>query len=145
MSFENSPSLEEFEDGIPQKLSDPSAKKKRLRTIIFGLLGVVILFVGVSFAQSNAANILVGKGTISGVALNDKKQPFNGYVFIIGTDLETTTNEDGSFIIENVPAGSRSLVIANETAGYEFPVDVVAGKNTNIGELKFTATATPDE
>ncbi len=145
MSFENSPSLEEFEEGIPHKLSNPSAKKKRLHTIIFGLLGVVILFAGVSFAQSNAANILVGKGAISGIALNDKKQPFNGYVFIVGTDLETTTNEDGSFLIESVPAGTRSLVIANETAGYEFAVDVIAGENTNIGEIKFTATATPDD
>ena len=145
MAFENSPSLKEFEGGMPEKLSDPSAKKKRFRSAIFVLLGLVILLVGFSFAQSNAAELLAGKGSLSGLVMDDNNQPFHGYIFILGTELETQTDAEGRFLIENVPAGARLLVVANDFAGYEFPVVVTAGENTDIGQLQFISTAVPEE
>jgi len=145
MAFENSPSLKEFEDGIPENLSDPSAKRKKLRRLIFVLLALLVLLISFSFLQSNAAELLAGKGSLSGVVYDDNNQPFQGYIFILGTDLETTTDEQGRFLIEKVPAGARILVVANDYAGYEFPVVVTAGETTDIGQLQFLTTATPDE
>ena len=144
MAFENSPSLKEFEEGMPEKLSDPSAKKKRIRSAIFILLGLVILLVGFSFAQSNTAELLAGKGSLSGLVVDDNHQPFHGYIFILGTELETETDAEGRFLIENVPAGEQLLVIANDFAGCEFPVMVTPGKNKDIGQLQFISTAVPD-
>jgi len=145
MAFENSPSLKEFEEGMPEKLSDPSAKKKRIRVLILVLLGLLILLLAFSFARSDAATLLMGKGSLSGLVLNDSNQPFEGYIFILGTELESQTNAEGHFLIENVPAGARLLVIANDFVGYEFPVVVIAGENTDIGQLQFISTAIPDE
>ncbi len=145
MALENSPSLKEFEEGIPEKLPDPSAKKKTFRSVIFGLFGIVVLLLGVSFAQSSTAELLTGKGGLIGVVLDENNQPFEAYIFILGTELETKADSEGNFLIENVPAGTRSLVIANDFAGYEFPVNVVAGKNIDIGQLQFIATAVPEE
>jgi len=145
MAFENSPSLKEFEQGMPEKLSDPSAKKKRIRILILILLGLLIILLAFSFAKSNTATLLAGKGSLSGLVLDDKNQPFEGYIFILGTELETKTNAEGRFLIENVPAGERILVVANDFAGYEFPIVVTAGENKDIGQLQFITTAVPEE
>lgn len=144
MAFENSPSLKEFEEGMPEKLSDPSVKKKRFRSALFVLLGLVILLVGFSFAQSNAAELLAGRGSLSGLVLDDNNQPFQGYIFILGTELETQTDAEGRFLIQNVPAGARILIVANDFVGYEFPIVVTAGENTDIGQLQFISTAIPE-
>ncbi len=143
MAFENSPSLEEFQDGIPKKLSDPSAKRKRIRILSFLLLLVLLLIVGSMFAQSDAANVLVGKGSISGQALDENGNPFQGDILILGTELQVATQPDGSFLIEGVPQGARVLVLANKYAGYEFPVQVIAGETVFIGQIQFMSTATP--
>ena len=143
MAFEKSPSLDEFENGIPQKLSDPSARRKRLRIIIMVLIVLVLGGLLALFSQSDAASILDGRGSISGRAVDDLGNPFQGYIFILGTDLETQTQPDGSFLIENVPAGMQKLILANEYAGYEFPVQVIAGDTVAIGQIQFISTATP--
>jgi hypothetical protein len=145
MAFEKSPSLEEFEDGMPQKLSDPSARRKRLRVLVLLVITLLLLFLAISFAQSDASALLAGKGSVSGRALDDSGEPFQGYVFIVGTDIEGVTAEDGIFLVDGVPAGARTLVLANEYTGYEFPVAVTAGETVDIGDIRFTTTAIPEE
>ena len=145
MALEKSPSLREFEEGIPENLPEPAQKKKRLRKIILVLLGLIILLLGFSFLESNTAELIAGKGSIRGAVYTDKGKPFQGYIFILGTELETQTDEEGLFLIETVPAGARILIVANDHAGYEFPVVVTAGEITDIGQLQFISTVTPDE
>ncbi|MBT3339196.1 MAG: carboxypeptidase regulatory-like domain-containing protein [Anaerolineae bacterium] len=145
MAFENSPSLKEFEDGIPQKLSDPSARRKRIRTLVLLLVVLLLFFVAVSFAQSDTSALLAGKGSLSGQALDDSGQPFQGYIFVLGTDIEAETNAEGDFFVDDVPAGTQTLILANEYAGYEFPVVVAAGETVDIGEIQFISTAVPEE
>ncbi|MCP4140269.1 MAG: carboxypeptidase regulatory-like domain-containing protein [Chloroflexi bacterium] len=145
MALENSPSLKEFEDGIPQNLSDPSKKKNRLRKILLTLFALLVLFISFSFFQSSAAELLAGKGSLSGLVLDDKGQPFQGDIFILGTELETKTETDGYFLLENIPAGARILIVANDHAGYEFPTLVEAGKTIDIGQLQFITTVLPDD
>lgn len=145
MAFEKAPSLEDFEDGISSDLPEPAKKRKRMNRFILVLLGLVVLLISFSFLQSNASEILAGRGGLSGTVYDDNGKPFQGYIFILGTELETQTDEEGRFLIEKVPAGARILVVANDYAGYEFPVVVTAGETTDIGQLQFTSTATPDE
>ena len=40
---------------------------------------------------------------------------------------------------------ANAIVVANDYAGYEFPVVVTAGETTDICQLQFLTTATPDE
>lgn len=143
MAFENSPSLEEFEEGIPVKLSDPSAKRKRRRILLVLLLGMLLLLAGTKFAQSDAATLLAGKGSVAGQAIDENGNPFQGTVMVLGTELEIATQPDGSFLLENIPQGARVLVLANDHAGYEFPVQVIAGDMVSIGQIQFASTATP--
>ncbi len=145
MAFEKSPSLEEFEDGIPQKLSDPSARRKRVRMLVLLVVIFLLFLLAISFAQSDASALLAGKGSLSGQALDDNRQPFQGYIYILGTEIETVTDAEGYFLVESVPAGTRTLILANEYAGYEFPVLVVAGETVDIGMIQFITTATPEE
>ena len=143
MPLEQSPDLEEFANGMPEELSDPSVRQKRIRKLVGLLIGLLLLLFAAIFAQSDASALLAGKGSISGVAVDDQGNPFQGSVYILGTDLEAQTNPDGTFLIDNVPAGTRSLVLANEHAGYEFPVAVIAGETAVIGQIQFISTATP--
>ena len=143
MSFENSPSLEEFQDGIPAKLSDPSAQRKRIRVLVLLLIAVLLVLFASVFAKSDAAAILSGRGSISGQAIDDLGNPFQGYIFVFGTELEAQTQPDGTFLLDGVPAGARVLVLANEYAGYEFPVQVIAGETVAVGKIQFISTATP--
>ena len=143
MSFENSPSLDEFKDGIPEKLSDPSARKKRIRTLVVILLVFLLILFASVFAKSDAAAVLSGQGSVSGQAIDSKGNPFDGYLFVLGTDIEAQTQSDGTFLVEDVPAGARVLVLANEYAGYEFPIQVIAGETVSVGQIQFLPTATP--
>lgn len=143
MAFEKSPSLEEFEDGIPEKLSDSSSRRKRIRILVLLLIASLGVLLAAVFAQSDASALLDGKGSISGRAVDDKGSPFQGSIFILGTNLETVTQPDGTFLLEDVPGGTRTLILANEHAGYEFPVLIIAGETVDIGEIQFISTATP--
>jgi hypothetical protein len=44
-----------------------------------------------------------------------------------------------------VPAGARSVVIANSGWGSEYPVQVVPGQVSQLGEIKFVTTQEPPE
>ena len=145
MSFENSPSLKEFEQGIPTKLKDPSARKKKFRIALYLLLGITALLFTYSFFSTEAAALLAGKGNVSGIVLDENTHPYQGYIFILGTDLETSTDTQGYFLLENVPAGARILIVANETMGREYPINIIAGKTIDIGQIQFQETAIPEE
>ncbi len=143
MAFENSPSLDEFQNGIPKKMPNQSERRKRIQILLILFVALLLVLLGMNFANSNAANILAAKGSITGQALDENGNPFHGDILILGTELQTSTQADGTFLIEKVPAGARVLVLANAYAGYEFPVQVIAGDTVAIGQIQFISTATP--
>jgi len=145
MSFENSPSLNDFKEGLPENLPDPASGKRRMR-VILGILFGIALFLGiVNFTQSKTANLLMGKGAVQGVAVDAQGSPFIGDVFIIGVDQIVHTASDGSFFLERIPSGDQSLVVADATTGREYQVKIVAGQTLNIGQIQFITTAIPGQ
>jgi hypothetical protein len=145
MSFEESPSLDDYKGGLPEKLSDPSTNKRRIRLVLVIFL-CLILFLGVvNFLKSQSGNLLMGTGSIQGSAVDGKGSPFIGDVFVIGVDQIIRTSSDGSFLLEHIPAGEKSLVVANATTGQEYPVRVVAGQTVDVGQVQFLVTATPGQ
>jgi hypothetical protein len=66
-----------------------------------------------------------------------------GWIMVFDHPFYTVTGEDGSFVIEGVPAGAQNLIVWQAAVGYVnqgfargMPVNVVAGQTTDIGELK---------
>jgi hypothetical protein len=143
MSFEESPSLDDYKSGLPENLPDPSQKTRRTR-IALGLLFAVVLFLGAAnLLQSSAGSLLLGKGAVQGRVVDAQGNPCVCDVFVIGDARILRAAADGSFLLDGIPAGDQSLVVANAVSGQEYPVKVTAGQTLDVGQLKFLATSTP--
>jgi TonB-linked SusC/RagA family outer membrane protein len=106
----------------------------RLRWLLAVLLGLAVLPSGL-FAQN--------RGTISGQVLDDAtNQPLsNVQIFVPGTSLGTLTNQQGRFMLVNVPTGTHE-VRANRvgfTSGTQ-RVTVAEGQ-TATADFRLSATA----
>ena len=143
MKLEDSPSLSEFKDGIPEHPVDPNARRKRFRIALFVSLSIVLMMAAILFLKSPAANILAGQGAVQGYVVDEINQPFQGHIFILGTELDIKTSSNGYFLMENVPAGEQILIAADEEFADEFPITVIAGQTVDIGQIQFVSLAMP--
>ena len=93
----------------------------------------LLLFAGFGFPSGAFAQT----GSISGRVTDSKNEGIPGATVLIdGTSLGSSSNVDGTYNIQNVPAGPQTLVIS--FVGYNTlrrPVTVVAGQNveTSVG------------
>ena len=98
-------------------------KHPYLAKLLFLLLLAVIGFPSGAFAQT---------GSVSGRVTDSKNQGIPGATVLIeGTTIGNSSNVDGTYNLQNVPAGAQTLVIS--FVGYNSvrrPVTVVAGQNT---------------
>ena len=98
-------------------------KHPYLAKLLFLLLLAVIGFPSGAYAQN---------GSVSGRITDSKNQGIPGATAVIeGTSLGSSSNVDGTFSIQNVPAGTQTLIIS--FIGYNSvrrPVTVVVGQNT---------------
>jgi plastocyanin len=69
----------------------------------------------------------------------------HGHVMVFDHPFFAVTGADGSFEIKGVPAGSQNVVVWQEMVGYVtpgksrgMPVNVEAGKVTDVGEIKMS-------
>ncbi len=79
------------------------------------ILAIIIIFSGSLFAEDNNAdqpNPVVETGTIEGKVISrESKEPLVGVnVLILNSTLGASTNQQGKFLIEHVPAGAVRLV-----------------------------------
>ncbi|WP_426058935.1 SusC/RagA family TonB-linked outer membrane protein [Hymenobacter sp. B1770] len=90
----------------------------------------LLLFAGLGFPSGAYAQT----GSISGRVTDNKNEGIPGATVLIeGTSLGSSSNVDGTYSIQNVPAGPQTLVIS--FVGYNTvrrPVTVVAGQNTEV-------------
>ena len=97
-------------------------KHPYLAKLLFLLLLAVIGFPSGAYAQT---------GSVSGRVTDSKNQGIPGATVLIeGTTLGNSTNVDGTFNLQNVPTGAKTLVIS--FVGYNSvrrPVTVVAGQS----------------
>ena len=100
-------------------------KHPYLAKLLFLLLFACFGFVSGAYAQT---------GSVSGKVTDGKNEGIPGATVLIeGTTLGSSSNVDGTYNIQNVPAGPQTLVIS--FVGYNSvrrPVTVVAGQNAEV-------------
>jgi hypothetical protein len=134
MSLQDSPSLEDYSDGILTP-SDPE-KGKKGAWILIVLIGLVLLIlVGVKFAQSGLPVEIARRGTLSGNAVNEAGQPIQVEVLVFKTDINVLSDENGYFVIENVPSGQQSVIVAYGSIAAEVDVMVDPGVEYSLGKV----------
>jgi hypothetical protein len=144
MSLEDSPSLEDFSDDFLSPPPDKADKKKRFSIILVSLVLLIVILLGINFAQSGAYAQLAGKGSLSGYAVNENGEAIAVEIFIFGTDISGLSGSDGYFEIENVPAGERSVIIAFGDIATEEIVTLSSGTNTDLGTVTVPTKLEPD-
>jgi hypothetical protein len=143
MPLENSPKLDDFDKVFVKPPRQVSPRMKQMRVLIL-FLGIVVVALGlVNLSQSDLTASLRGTGALKGVILDELGRPFNGSIYVEKTSLKTTTSPDGSFFLNNIPAGPQLIVIAQAGAGHELSVNIVAGQTADMGTLLFQSTETP--
>jgi hypothetical protein len=145
MSFEKSPSLDDYKEGLPENRPDLSGGKKRMRIVLGIVFSIALILAIANFWQSETASLIMGTGSVQGIAVDAQGSPFAGDVFVVGVDQIAKAASDGSFLLERIPAGSHTLVVADAAAGWEYPIKIIAGQTTNIGQVKFISTAIPGQ
>ncbi|NQU63314.1 MAG: carboxypeptidase regulatory-like domain-containing protein [SAR324 cluster bacterium] len=132
MSLQDSPSLEDFSEGYSPP-PDPEKRKKRSRIFLVIASLLVLLLVVVNFLQSDLAANLSQKGSVSGRAVNESGVPIQVEVLLFGTDIHVLSDENGFFIVENVPVGEHSVIVAYGNIATEVKLRVELGSENRLG------------
>jgi hypothetical protein len=146
MSLDNSPSLDQFSSGLPDRLPpDASTRKQRLRLIIAGLAVVAVLFGALNFFSSAPGTILRGVGTLQGRVTDSRGNPLpQAEIYWVPAGGSTLTADDGTFILNKIPAGENYLVAGYKGTGSELVVDLQAGKTQDVGTIVISLVVTPE-
>ena len=134
MKLKDSPSLDDYADGIPSTSTTEKSVRKRLVTIsLWVLVILIVVLLGVNFMQGNSIARFIGTGTVSGYAFDENEQPIEVEILIFGTNVKGRSNETGYFSVANVPSGQRSIIVAYGEIASEIVTVVNAGENNDVG------------
>ena len=132
MTLQDSPSLHDFSEGYNPP-PDPEIRKKRIR-IIIGIVGLLMLvFTGIRFKQSDLAASLARKAIVTGYGVDESGTPIQVEVLVFGTDINILSDEDGFFLVDNVPVGEQSVIVAYGNIATEVDITVNPGVENSIG------------
>ncbi len=140
MKFVDSPKIEYQPDGLPRA-------RESKRPFYFRLLVGIVLFLALSlniyvFVQADVTTLtLKNNSGAEGMVIDDDSRPVpNVLVFSASAPtVSTTTDENGRFLLQNLPPGVNRLVVVRNNVGQEFYVTLAEGKTTRIDYLNFTA------
>ena len=144
MPLDDAPSFDQFQNGMPEKLPDPNKQVKKFRILLL-VITLIVVLIGFSVVLKNtrAFESITATGLVRGRVVDENGQPFHGRIFILGTKLATETDANGNFELSRVPAGDRTLVVADELSGRAFEIQVSTASELQMGEIRFYPTATP--
>lgn len=148
MQFDESPNLDQFKDGMPEikKTPDPQVGRRRFRILLL-ITFIIVALIGLVpvFKENNTLATLTSTAVVRGRVVNANGLPFNGEIFILGTDLKTQTDANGTFELKRVPSGEQILIVADELIGRDFPIQVTTATTLEMGEIRFEPTAKPPQ
>jgi hypothetical protein len=146
MQFDESPNLDQFKDGMPEnkKIPDPQAQRRRFRILLL-ITFIIVTLIGFAlvFKENNTLATFTSTAVVHGRIIDESGRPFKGAIFILGTNLKTQTDTNGSFELKRVPSGKQTLIVADELIGRGFPIQVTTATTLEMGEIRFVPTAMP--
>ncbi|MBX0326707.1 carboxypeptidase-like regulatory domain-containing protein [Oscillochloris sp. ZM17-4] len=143
MPLEDSPSLQDFADGMPPPAPDPGRGHRVARAVIVALSVILGVLLVINVAQSRVVSLISGSGTITGTVVNANGVPTSAEIIIERTERIVRSDASGRFELQQVPAGPQLLVVAFDGVGVEYPITAVAGASVNIGTVQAETTAVP--
>jgi hypothetical protein len=140
MKFVNSPKVEYQPDGLP-----PAQESKR--PFYFRLLVGTVLFLALSFnvyvfvRADVSAMVIQNNSGAEGIVIDTENRPIADVLVFSANvpTMSTTTDENGRFLLHNLPAGVNRLVVVRNNVGQEFFVTLNPNKITRVDYLSFIA------
>jgi hypothetical protein len=144
MQFDESPNLDQFKDGMPETMPDPATGRRNFRIVLL-IMFIVVTLIGFSLVlkENNTLATLTSTAIVRGRVVDENGLPFNGEIFILGTELKTQTDQNGNFELSRVPSGKQVLIVADELIGRDFSIQVTTATMLEMGEIRFETTAMP--
>ncbi len=140
MKFVNSPKVEYQPDGLPRARE---SKRPFFFRILVGI--ALVLAMGLNlyiFLRADVANIVRQTNSgAEGMIIDGENRPVP-HVLIFSAEhpsISATTDENGRFLLNNLPAGINRLVVVRNNVGQEFYVTLAPDKITRLDYLSFTA------
>jgi hypothetical protein len=142
MQFDESPDLEQFKDGMPEKPSDPDTGHRRFRIVLLATF-IVVTLIGLALVlkQTHALATLTSTAIVRGRVTDESGQPFKGEIYILGTNLKAQTDANGNFELSRVPSGKQVLIVADKLIGRDFSIQVTTATTLEMGDIRFETTA----
>lgn len=133
-----------------QNYYDVNEPKKPNRMRLYVLLAVIILLLlglgTVKLLQSDQGQRLLGTGVVAGIVVDESDRPVSAEIYVLGAGMITShTDDNGMFMVQGVPSGQRSVVVAMNGGGNEYPVTIRTGQTTDMGKVKFMGTRVPSK
>jgi hypothetical protein len=137
MTLEDSPSLENYTADFSEEQPDfePAKPKKSLRVLLFIFLGLFFILAVINFTQSDRAAVVFGKGDVYGQVVDNEGNPIPAEIFVFGTNIQVIADSNGNFVIDNLPDGSQSLIVAHGDIATEVFIEITAGGAVDIGVI----------
>jgi len=144
MPLEDSPSLEEYRQGIPPlpeeigSMEKPPRRTGRLGWwLAIAALGVVALALAVwnVLRTGNVPNSEAGFGEVVGRVVDAAGNPVRAEILVDVGDMRVQAEPDGRFRLTNVPAGRRALLIGYMYMAREYFVTVRANTTVDVGQI----------
>ncbi len=140
MKFVNSPKVEYQPDGLPRA-------RVSKRPFIFRVIIGITIFLALSlnlyvFMRADITTIALDNNSgAEGMVLDAENRPLSN-VLVFSAEfpaVSTTTDEDGRFQLDRLPAGVNQLIVVRNNVGQEFYVTLNDNQMTRVDYLSFTA------
>jgi hypothetical protein len=84
-----------------------------------------------------------GSGSVTGIVQTSDGEGAVAEIFIIGGNHSTYSSEDGSFQLDGIASGEKTLVVGYQGMGITIPVNVQDDSVVDIGIIQVEATVSP--
>jgi iron complex outermembrane receptor protein len=111
--------------------------------VLYVLCGIAVILVVITLLTSNGASLSTGKGSISGNVVNELGTPLPAEVYVVSTKLGTTANNDGNFVLENIPEGNREVIVTYSGQGVDLQVKITENQQLSLGVIQIRSTQIP--
>jgi len=134
------PSILEIEEHIQNRASQNRSKIPWTWWVMIVLAVLIIGLVAAKIGQSNPVIFQNVKGSVSGIVVNQMATPVAADVFLLKSNLSTTADKNGSFVLSDIPSGTQKIIVAYDGMGHEIPVNIEAGKTVDLGQIQVETT-----